>query len=605
MADKSTASASALQRSSCPSQESILRLLSDELASTEAAGLEAHIETCPACQEMLEHLTDMRRQGPLAESAAAFLCRLEHDFQTGNSPNSVTQKSSAREGNFASLEIPLAVAGYEIIAELGRGGMGIVYQARQKVLGRLVALKMILSAELAGDKEVRRFRLEAEAIARLQHPNIVQIYEVGEENRRPFLALEYVNGGSLAQLTGRPMPPRDCAQLVRTLAGAIDYAHRRGVIHRDLKPANILLQVDCGPQTGSPKLGQAVPSMATANIDWTSGIDELRAAIPKITDFGLAKRLDADLGYTQTGTILGSPPYMAPEQANGRVADLAPATDIFSIGVILYELLVGRRPFDGSTILQTLEQVRSHDPPPPSMLQLGIPRDMDAICLKCLEKRPQDRYQSAADLASDLDSFLAGEPIQARSANLIDNLRRTLGRFDHEHKLGSWGNWMIVLSPIVLVVHILAYLLFQQLLVFPIIISWISIASAAGIPFALYWADRTTFRLFPAFQRRHLTTIWASSSLGMVLMWFIIWWVTPPGQPEYLLVVYPLWMLMQGTGYFAFAADVGAYVIIGAFFYLVAIGTVFVLPWSPLVVSALVMVAMLTQGLIFRVFAIH
>jgi WD40 repeat protein len=274
------------------------------------------------------------------------------------------------------------VAGYAILGELGRGGMGVVYKARQLSLKRLVALKMVLAGPHAGPADLVRLRTEAEAVARLQHPNIVQIYEVGQQDGRPFLSLEFVDGGSLARaLTGTPLPARRAAQLVETLARAVHAAHQRDIIHRDLKPGNVLLTSD----------GQ-----------------------PKITDFGLAKQLDAGTGQTQSGAIMGTPSYMAPEQAGGKSKDIGPAADTYALGAILYELLTGRPPFMAETTIDTVFLVITQEPVPPRQLQPKVPLDLDTICLKCLEKEPRKRYASAAALADDLGRFLDGEPISAR-----------------------------------------------------------------------------------------------------------------------------------------------------------------------------------------------
>lgn len=283
---------------------------------------------------------------------------------------------------------PSSPPGYEILEELGRGGMGVVYKARELALKRLVALKMILGGESADADQLVRFQREAEAAAKLQHPNIVQIHHIGEHEGRPFFSLEFVEGGSLARkLQGTPLLPQEAAILVEILARAMQVAHRSGIVHRDLKPANILLSSD---------------------------------GTPKITDFGLAKRLEEDQGHTQTGAILGTPSYMAPEQAEGKTQALGPLVDGYALGAILYELLTGRPPFRGASVLETLEQVRSTEPVPPTRLQPKVPRDLETICLKCLEKLPTRRYSQSGELAADLRRFLDGEPIQARPASWIE-----------------------------------------------------------------------------------------------------------------------------------------------------------------------------------------
>lgn len=284
-----------------------------------------------------------------------------------------------------ALEAPLpAIADCEVGEVLGRGGMGVVYCARQVSLDRPVALKMMQRGSQISAAEVERFTLEGQALAKLQHPHIVAIYEVGECGGLPYYLMEFVEGGSLdRRLAGAPLAACEAAQLCETLARTMQFAHDRGIIHRDLKPANVLLTAD---------------------------------GAPKITDFGLARRIERDQGQTAAGTILGTPSYMAPEQAGGVTRHVGPAVDIYSLGALFYELLTGRPPFRAETPFETLLQVLSQEPVPPSRLQPRVRRDLEVICLKCLEKSPARRYQRAADLAEDLRRFLDGKPIVARPA---------------------------------------------------------------------------------------------------------------------------------------------------------------------------------------------
>jgi len=275
-----------------------------------------------------------------------------------------------------------AIAGYELLGELGRGGMGVVYRARQILLNRPCALKMILGGAHANDEAGFRFLAEAEAIARLQHPNVVQIHHVGVADGLPFFELEYVDGGSLdRKLNGTPWPARRAAELIEALTHGVTEAHRLGIVHRDLKPGNVLLAAD---------------------------------GTPKVTDFGLAKSLNQDSGLTRTDSIMGSPGYMSPEQAQGKTKHVGPLADVYALGAILYELLTGGPPFRGATPLEIIDQVRNAEPMPPSRLVPGVPRDIETIALKCLQKEPDKRYDSAASLSEDLRRFLGGEPILAR-----------------------------------------------------------------------------------------------------------------------------------------------------------------------------------------------
>jgi tRNA A-37 threonylcarbamoyl transferase component Bud32 len=289
--------------------------------------------------------------------------------------------------------------------------MGVVYKARQLRPRRAVALKMVLAGEHAGPEALSRFRAEAEAIARLQHPNIVTVHEVGEHQGRPFFSLELVEGGSLAHaLARRPFTPDEAAGLLHQVARGVAYAHQRGVVHRDLKPANVLLAFEAGAE------------------------DEVEKWTVKIADFGLAKQLDGISSLmpggprTASGAILGTPSYMAPEQVGGRSKEVGPATDVYALGAILYELLTGRVPFRGESTLDTLMQVANAEPVPPSRLAPGVPRDLETICLKCLAKGPAQRYTSAGELAGELKRYLAGEAIRARPRRGLERLRRWLGK---------------------------------------------------------------------------------------------------------------------------------------------------------------------------------
>ena len=337
-------------------------------------------------------------------------------------PDCRLQGAGAAISEMTNRAVP-AIAGYEILGELGRGGMGVVYRARQVRLNRPCVLKMILAGAHASAEATVRFLAEAEAVARLQHPNIVQIHHIGEADGLPYFELEYVPGGQPGRrLDGTPWPARRAAELVEPLARGVAEAHRLGIVHRDLKPANILLAAD---------------------------------GTPKLTDFGLAKSLASDSGLTRTDSIMGSPSYMAPEQAEGKTKQVGPLADVYALGAILYELLTGGPPFRGTTVLETLEQVKNAEPVPPSRLVPGLPRDVETIALKCLQKEPAKRYDSAAALAEDLRRFLGGEPIVARPVPIwergwrwcrrnplaAESLAGAAGIFLTAFVLVSWNYW--------------------------------------------------------------------------------------------------------------------------------------------------------------------
>ncbi len=323
---------------------------------------------------------------------------------------------------FASSGLPLPksksrvdIPGYKILGELGRGAMGVVYKAHQTRADRIVALKVMLHSDHAGGKELARFQIEAQSAARLLHPNIVQIYDVNQVGVTPYFTLEFVEGGTLARKMARQMlTTEESAQLMLTLCKAMAYAHTKGVIHRDLKPANILMANN---------------------------------VTPKIADFGLARKTDDVSHLTLDGTVLGTPNYMSPEQAFGKQAEIGPLSDVYTLGAILYEMLIGRPPFKGASAWEVIQQVRTADPTPPSTLQPGIPRDLETICLKCLQKEPDKRYGSAQLLADDLQRFLNNEPILARPVGSLERLVRLCRRYPREARLvGFIASLLIVMA---------------------------------------------------------------------------------------------------------------------------------------------------------------
>jgi hypothetical protein len=460
------------------------------------------------------------------------------------------------------------IAGYEIGELLGRGGMGLVFKATHKTLKRQVALKIVVAGAHASAEEHARFRTEAEAVARLQHPGIVQIYEVGEQAGCPYLALEYVSGGSLAQqLGGTPMPPRRAAQLLLDLAHAVQHAHDQRIIHRDLKPANVLLT---------------------------------EAGVAKIADFGLAKLLDVEQGQTHTGAVLGSPSYMAPEQAAGKVHAIGPATDIYALGAILYELLTGRPPFVGASFLQTLHQVQTHDPAPPQALQPDVPRDLATICLKCLEKNPNLRYPSASALAHDLELFLRGEAITARKSTLWDQAARLLRHSQMDVNWGAWATLTLWLAPLPLLVHVAVFVFFRDRPEYPLVALSVTMVTAVVMIFSVLLGQRTRLRVIEPTQRRQVLSSRLGNLIGMILVALSILRMTHPATLEEWFVIYAIWLTGMGYTFFWAAANAGILYISGSLCFLLAIVAPLVPFYMPLLVGALMSLNIVMLGLLFR-----
>jgi WD40 repeat protein/predicted Ser/Thr protein kinase len=324
----------------------------------------------------------------LAEKCPRCGTVLSADVFAGLCPKCLGQLGFSPAANSAADAGLLRLGDYELLEEIARGGMGVVYRARQLSLNRVVAVKVVLHGPFASAEFVRRFRTEAEAAAALRHPNIVSIHEVGERDGHHFLSMEYIEGQNFAELVReKPLPARRAAGYLKTIAEAVQHAHQRGVLHRDLKPSNVLLDV----------------------------FDQ-----PRVTDFGLAKLVNHDAEITTTGQVLGSPNHMPPEQAAGKFSDSSPQSDVYSLGAILYQLLTSRPPFQGETLQEILAQVQNVEPIPPRRLNPSVPADLQTICLKCLQKEPAHRYRSAQELADDLGRFLASEPIHARPVPLAE-----------------------------------------------------------------------------------------------------------------------------------------------------------------------------------------
>ncbi len=392
-----------------PDEERLREFAAGAIVGHDLASISRHLDVCESCRDAVDLV--LVGDGFLGRLRSATTIR--GDLAEGQAERQRAARALSREVRRSGDTVaappgegpapPGEVGQYVILGEVGRGGMGVVYQARHRELRRMVALKMILAGGFASEVQRQRFRREAELAARVQHPHIVQVYEVGLHDGRPFLAMEWVAGGSLADRLGSdPWPPHAAAGLIETLARAIDVAHRNGVVHRDLKPSNILLQ------TGAPGGAAADGPLAEA--------------IPKVADFGLARALDADGSLTATGQAMGTPEYMAPEQAAGALA--GPAADIYSLGAVLYRLLTGHPPFRGDTAMEVLQALASAEPIAPRRFRPALPRDLEIITLKAMAKEPQRRYATAETLADELRRFLTHEPIRAQPPSALYHLRK-------------------------------------------------------------------------------------------------------------------------------------------------------------------------------------
>jgi serine/threonine-protein kinase len=366
----------------CPPSSLLAAYSLGELPVSTVEQVASHLTDCKRCETLLQESPEVE------DSLIANLRRCALAGRPGGDPAQATPGSeptvpdvSAHSGA-AAAGLPVRLGQYELLEQLGRGGNGVVFKARQVPLNRVVAVKLSLCGPVPGTEAFARSQVEIEAVARLQHDNIVRVYECGEHRGRPYFSMDYVEGGSLAQkLSKAPLSDREAASLVQTLARAVHFAHQHHIIHRDLKPANVLIGRD---------------------------------GAVKLTDFGLAKLTDAEGGQTQTYVVMGTASYMAPEQAGGGAREVGPRADVYGLGAILYEALTGRPPFKAATREETIEQVRSQDPLPPSRLRPRVSRELEAVCLKCLAKGPDQRYASAEALAEDLGRWLRGEPTKAR-----------------------------------------------------------------------------------------------------------------------------------------------------------------------------------------------
>jgi eukaryotic-like serine/threonine-protein kinase len=586
--------------SPCPFQELLRRWLAGHCPGHEAEVLETHVEACAPCQQTLEQLTaaagDQRGCGTVASASggADFLRRLEQAAPTparlhlpGPGDEEAATVPPKVRGMAADPAGRPEVAGYEILGELGRGGMGVVYKARQVQADRLVALKVLLAGGHAGDAERARFRTEVEAVARLQHPGIVQIHEVGTADGLPYFSMEYCAAGSLAdRLGGTPLPPRDAAALTRALAEAVQAAHAQGVIHRDLKPANVLLAPALGPGDGRAVAlpGPPGPGAATA---W----------VPKVADFGLAKKL-GEAGQTATGEVMGTPSYMAPEQAGGKSKEIGPACDTYALGAVLYELLTGRPPFRAVTPLDTLLQVLESPPAPPRLLNPKVDRDLETVCLKCLEKEPRRRYPSAAALADDLGRCLAGESIRARPGNLMDRIASILGRSQYDVQFRQFGNMLFVFAAVVFLTEAAVTLIVRARLPVPLLP--LTQAGRILVLGVLVWRFRAGGLLTGGAADRMMWSIWVGY-VGTCVALGVSYRLVAGPAVELEGNLYPGLAAVTGLAFFVLGSSYwGWCYALGVAFYGLALLMTLDLGWAPLEFGGLWAVALVVIGLHLR-----
>ena len=409
----------------------------------------------------------------------------------GSSADEHPAVDDSDENPWTRLRLPCTIGDYVLIEEIGRGGMGVVFRARQVSLKREVAIKMILRGRLASDVDLSRFLAEAAATARLVHPGIVPVYEVGDVQGRPFFSMQYIEGETLAQRSARgPLPQRDAARIIADVARAVQFAHEQGFVHRDLKPSNVLLAED----------GTAL-----------------------ITDFGLAKEFDADVDLTGSGMLVGTPAYMSPEQASGRKELLGPATDIYSLGAMLYFSLTGRPPLVAESPVEMVMLVIEQDPSPPRALRPRLDRDLEMIVVRCLQKPIDLRYATAGDLADDLDAFLADEVVAAASGQFAQVIARL---FRDTHHAGVLENWGVLWMWHSLVLFVACYLTWQlDFLGFSNRFVYMGLWTLGlGAWAVVFWRMRK--RMGPVtFIERQVAHVWGASMIAIGFLFPIEWWL--------------------------------------------------------------------------------
>ena len=498
-----------------PADEELLATLIEELSEARGPAALTLLDRQAAGHPRLAgQLRELFAAMSMADAVAEESTIFELDMRQPISPAAAPPLPvTASEGFVPGVTpLPASFDDYELLEELGRGGMGVVYRAYQKSLDRIVAVKMLLRRDLASPADLARFRTEAEAAARLDHPNIVSVFEVGECSGHPFYSMRFIEGTTLAKrLTTGPLPHRDAALLLAKVAAAVHVAHGRGVLHRDLKPSNILIDA---------------------------------SGEPHVSDFGLAKRIEADQTVTHTGAIIGTPCYMSPEQAAGSRGDVGPASDVWSLGAILYQTLTGRPPFQASNPMDTLLAVLESDPPLPRSIAAGVDRDLELIALKSLQKPTDLRYASAADLAADLDAYLRGEPVMARRGGLVDVFSRLFRETHHAVVLENWGLlWMghaVVILALCVVTDVLAWRGVDSR--WPYLLLW---GGGLAVWAPIFWAVRHRTGPVTAVERQ-IAHVWGGSVLASSMLFLMEAFLELP-----VLTLSPVLALFAGLVFFA------------------------------------------------------
>ncbi len=513
----------------------------------------------------------------MADPLAAAGSPKQIDATVGNSPAGSPEPlesiSSADPADFRGLRI----GDYTVLEEVGRGGMGIIFKARHNTLGRIVALKLIRAGELADDEQIRRFQAEAQAAAQLDHPGIITVYETGRHGPHHFMAMAFVEGRSLNhRLAQWAFPPPEAARCIQRAAEAVQYAHDRDIIHRDIKPQNILYGED----------GQ-----------------------PRIADFGLAKKQHADHSLTATGAVLGTPAYMPPEQASGKMESVGKPADIYSLGATLYFLLTGKPPFEANNVVDLLMKVLDDEPVVPREINPNVPRDLEAICLKCMSKQPESRYESAAALAEDLRRFQDGETISISSGDWTAALVQTLTRSRDDVK---YKDWAIVLFEFAAIVWLTDFVVFLRCLY-----EWpyghLIIGTARVIQFVsmgwICWRHRVFQQGAANASAQHMLSLWIGFLVACNVTAVTVFQsaaVLHPDKQVELRVCYPYFASLSGLLFFALGRNFwGACYAFGVLFFVMALAMPHMIAVAPLLFGTVWAGILITLGVRLRRLAIQ